>query len=254
MTCAETIEAVFRGEMVARVPFALKGWRIPSCRAERELRNDGLGVVDSAEVYRTHSENTSTEARTYVEDGVTYTRTTIATRRGELTSVTRQVAVEKTESTTWRIEPMFKGPEDYAKLEALVEDGRFSPCYDSFVAAQARMGGEAFFKTTAPGVPLHTIMYEYMGIERFAEEWAERRDAVVRLHELMAAKQRQVYEIVADSPALVVQCGGNYAPEMLGMERFRDFVLPHWQEVGEILHEGGKLLDQLGVSSLLVVS
>ena len=47
MNCAQRIEKVFRGELLDRVPFALKGWRIPQCRAERELRNDGLGIVAS---------------------------------------------------------------------------------------------------------------------------------------------------------------------------------------------------------------
>ena len=242
MNCAEKIEAVFRGEMVDRVPFALKGWRIPPCRAERELRNDGLGVVDQAPVYRTHSPNTTSETRRYTENGVSFERTEMKTSRGVLSSVSRHVVANKTETTTWRIEPMFKGPDDYARLEALVEDQQYTPCYESFLAAQARMDGEAFFKTGAPGVPLHTILYDYMGVERFATEWSERRDRVIRLHELMTAKQRQAYEIVAASPALAVQSGGNYAPEMMGLDRFREFVMPHWDEVGSILHEEGKLL------------
>ena len=58
----------------------------------------------------------------------------------------------------------------------------------------------------------------------------------------MTTKQRRAYEIAATSPALAIMCGGNYAPEMLGLERFREFVLPHWEEAGSILHEGGKLM------------
>jgi hypothetical protein len=224
------------------VPFALKGWRIPLCRAERELRNAGLAVVDQAPVYQIHSPNTTSETTRYTEGGVTFERTVIATPFGPLTSVSRRVAEEKTEVTTWRIEPMFKGPDDYRKLEAMIEDRQYAPCYDTFLAAQARMDGEAFFKTSVPGLPLHTILYDYMGVEQFAVEWAERRDRVLQLNELMTTKQRRAYEIAATSPALAIMCGGNYAPEMLGLERFREFVLPHWEEAGSILHEGGKLM------------
>ncbi|MDA0710745.1 MAG: hypothetical protein O3B73_11105, partial [bacterium] len=54
--------------------------------------------------------------------------------------------------------------------------------------------------------------------------------------------QRAIYEIIARSPAWVVQCGGNYASEVLGKRRFVDYVLPHWEEVCGILHAGGKLV------------
>ena len=41
---------------------------------------------------------------------------------------------------------------------------------------------------------------------------------------------------------MIVQCGGNYTPEVLGKERFINYVLPHWEEAISILHSGGKLV------------
>lgn len=241
MTCAERLEAVFRGEMVDRVPFALKGWRTASCRAERDLRNDGMGILDSCGVYKTRSPNVQTEVLNYVENGQALQRTVIKTPMGTLTSVSRRIATEKTESTSWLIEPPFKRPEDYKVLQFIARDRRYEPAYEGFLRAQAQMDGDAFFKTAAPGMALHTIMYSYMDVELFSVEWAERRDEVIALHEAMAANQRPIYEIIAKSPALVVQCGGNYASEVLGKQRFVDYVLPHWDEVCGILHKGGKL-------------
>ena len=242
MNCEDRIEAIFRGELVDQVPFVLKGWRIPPCRMERELRNDGMGIVDSRGVYSTRSPNTSTEVLQYSENGVGYIRTTVRTPEGELTSVRRPMGSERIESTSWAVEPMFKGPEDYARLTAMVRDREYAPAYGGYLKAQAQMDGEAFFKTGAPGAPIHIIMYQYLGIEQFSIEWAERRDEVLALADAMTENQRPIYPIVAESPALVVQCGGNYASEVLGKERFVDHVLPHWEEVGEVLHKGGKLL------------
>ena len=51
MNCEQRIEAVFRGEMIDCVPFALKGWRVPFCRMERQLRNDGMVIFDACPVY-----------------------------------------------------------------------------------------------------------------------------------------------------------------------------------------------------------
>ena len=61
MNRAEKLAAVFEGEWVDAVPFALKGWRIPSCELERQLLDDGLCILDSAQVYGTASPNVESE-------------------------------------------------------------------------------------------------------------------------------------------------------------------------------------------------
>ena len=241
MTRSQSIERIFRGELPDYVPFVLKGWRVPFCRAERELRNDGMGTIDSAGVYAVRSPNITSDSHSFTDRGIGYVRTTVKTPVGELSSVTRRLGSERTESTTWTVEPMFKGPEDYKVLRFLVRDQQPVPSYEGFLKAPRQMDGEAFFKTGAPGIALHTIMYTYLGIETFALEWADRRDEILALNDLMSQKHRQIYEIVAESPGLVVQLGGNYSSEVLGKDRFIDFVLPHWEEACGILHGGGKL-------------
>lgn len=242
MNCAEKIAAVFEGEFVDAVPFALKGWRIPKCEMEETLRKEGMCIIDSGSVHKSFSPNIKTETQTFEKDGATYHRRIIKTPRGDLSALTKQVPSPRTEGTSWRVEMMFKSPEDYDAVEFMVRDRRYAPDYEPFLKAQERSNGQAFFKTGAPGSPLHDIMYHIMGLETFSIEWAERRDRVIALHDAIAENQREIFSIVAKSPAKVVQCGGNYSPEVLGKERFVNYVLPHWEEAAAILHEGGKML------------
>lgn len=242
MTSAERLAAVFAGELIDKVPFALKGWRIPQCQAERALRNQGMCILDSRSVYQVSSPNVQNETLHFSKDGVAYQRTLIKTPRGELSTLSRRVGEEQTERTSWQLEWPFKGPEDYAAIESMIRDRRYLPSYTPFLKAQEQIGGEAFFKTAAPGCPLHDLIYSIMGLERFSIEWEERRDQVLALHQAMTENQRPLYEIVARSPAAIVQCGGNYSPQVLGKERLVEYVLPHWEEVGAILHTRGKLL------------
>ncbi len=237
MNCAERIGAIFDGELVDTIPFALKGWRIPKCEMEETLRREGMCIIDSAGVYRSVSPNIKTESETFEKDGFIYQRTITRTPKGDLTSMSKRVPSPKTEGTSWRAEMMFKGPEDYDAVEFVMRDRQYSPNYEAFLKAQEQSGGEVFFKTSAPGSPLHTIMYQIMGLETFSIEWAERRDRVIALHDAMIENQREIYSIVARSPAKVVQCGGNYSPEVLGKERFMKYVLPHWEEVSAVFHE-----------------
>jgi len=242
MTPRERLARIFEGEMVDAVPFALKGWRVPQCQAELELRNAGMGIVDARGVYSARSPNVERTSYSYSENGLALTRTAIKTPVGELSSVSRRTGSERVDSTSWTIEHLYKRPEDYKVLRFMAEDVEYAPAYEGFLRAHEQVGTEAFFKTGSPGCPLHTILYSFMGPETFAVEWAERRDEIIALHRAMGARDREAFEIVARSPARVVQSGGNYAPEMMGKERFREYVLPHWDEAGAILHEGGKLL------------
>ncbi|MEW6749419.1 MAG: hypothetical protein AB1505_00390 [Candidatus Latescibacterota bacterium] len=233
----ERLRAIFEGERVERVPFALKGWRIPQCAAELRLRQEGMCILDARSVYAVVSPNVETRADSFTEGGVGYVRTAIRTPAGELSALTRQAG-----GTTWRLEFPFKGPEDYRALKAMVRDRRYLPSYEGFLQAQERVGGEAYFKTGAPGAPLHEVIYSFMGLDTFATEWAERRDEVLALVRALADSEREAFVLTARSPARLVQIGGNYSPEVLGKPRFLEHVQPHWEEACGILHEGGKLV------------
>ena len=242
MNCAEKIEAIFDGKFVDTVPFTLKGWRIPECEMQEILLKEGMCVIDSASVYKSVSPNIRTESQSFDKDGAVYHRTTIKTPEGDLSYLTKRVPSPKTEGTSWRMEMMFKGPEDYDAVEFMMRDRQYSSNYEPFLKAQEQSNGRAFFKTAVPGSPIHTIMYQVMGLETFSIEWAERRERVIALHDAMAENEREIFSIAARSPVKIVQSGGNYSPEVLGKERFMDFVLPHWEEAASILHEGGKML------------
>jgi len=242
MNAAQRLEAVFAGELIDCVPFALKGWRIPQCEAERALRNQGMCIFDARPVYQVHHPDVETETLHFTRGGVGYQRTAIKTPKGELSTLHRQVGADQVERTTWQLEWPFKSPEDYPALRAMVADRRYSPSYEGFLRAQEQLGGDAYFKTIAPGCPLHDIMYSYMGLETFSIEWEERRDEVIALHQAMTGSLRPLWEIVAASPARVVQSGGNYAPSVLGRERLIEFVLPHWEEAADALRRRGKML------------
>jgi len=103
------------------------------------------------------------------------------------------------------------------------------------------MGEDVVLRGGLGSNPLHRIM-GWMGLETFAIEWHERRDEVLKLEAAMRERKREVYRIVADSPITHANYGGNEVPEVMGRERFRDFVLPLLQEAAEALHARGKLL------------
>lgn len=241
LTPRQRVEAALFGGQPDQVPFTVYEYKLPQCAVERQLRNDGLCIMNRSYVgYGTVTPNCKTESHSYTDEktGKGLVRTVVTTPRGELTSL-----AEPADFTSWRHELMFKGPEDYEKLVFLAEDSQFVPAYDGVLRAQERLGEDVFLRGGMPGYsPLQALIYTYMGVETFCFEWMERRDEVLRLYKALHERARRAYAVVADSPHSVIQYCGNVSPEIVGLPRFEEYVLPHYDELAEELHKRGKLL------------
>ncbi len=238
ITPRQRVEAALRGEMADQVPFTVYESKIPQCAAERQLRNEGLCiVVRTVPVVRTISPNVRTESHHYSENGISYVRTLYHTPAGDLSTLSRPAGF-----TSWHVEKLFRRPEDYAPILSMIRDRQFQPNYEAFRRAQDAYGEDGFFRGAVGSSPLHEIMITMMGVEVFAVEWSERRDEVLRLYDALVENRRRVYPLLADSPALAFNYGGNETGDVMGRERFAQYVAPHYDEAAAVLHKKGKLL------------
>ncbi len=238
MTPRKRVEAVLKGEKIDKIPLTIYESKIPQCSVERQLRNEGLCIVNRLyPVFKVISQNVSYESYSYSEKGTKFVRYIIKTPFGDLSYVVKPAGF-----TSWTVEKIFKGPEDYKKLYAMIEDQRYEPEYENFLRAEKELGEDVILRASIGSSPLHQIMIGWMGIETFAIEWAERRDEIEKLVDIQVKKLRQIYEIVAKSPALIANFGGNEAGNVMGRERYEKYVLPHHNEAAEVMHKYGKLL------------
>ena len=237
MTPKERVESLLRGEKADKIPFTIYETKLPACSVERRLRNEGLCLVKRISVVKTSSPNVSTETRSYSENGIQYSRTTIRTPFGELYSVNRPAGF-----TSWCVSRVFKGPEDYKKLMFTVKDQVFEPDYESFMKNEKAAGGDVIQRAGIGASPLHQIMISWMGIEAFSIEWSERRDEIEKLYSAMVENLRKIYPLVARSPALHANLGGNETGPVMGRERFARYVVPLYNEAAEVFHKHGKYI------------
>jgi len=237
MTPRERVEAVLRQEVPDKTPLTMYDTMTPQCEAERQLRNEGCCIVKRLSVVAIRSPNVKTTSHTYAEDGRPRVRNVHETPVGTLTDVREPAGF-----TSWRIERMFKGPDDYKALRFLVDDRRYEPNYEPFAAAERDFGHDAIFRAGIALTPLHEIMIHWMGVEAFAIEWLERRDEILSLYDAIAAQHREIFPLVAKSPASHANYGGNEVPEVMGIERFEKYVIPLYNEAAEVFHEHGKLI------------
>jgi len=239
MTPRKRVEMVLRKEVPDEVPFTIYEAKLPQCSVERQLRNEGICIVNRKfSVMRTRSpHDIRHESHNEVINGVAHVRRIIHTPAGDLSTLDRPAGF-----TSWHVEKLFKGPEDYEKLLWTVKDIEVEPHYDAFIQAEKDFGEDAIFRAAIGSNPLHQIMITWMGVEAFAIEWLERRDEIDRLYNTMKENLRKVYPIVAQSPALHANFGGNETADVMGRERFEQYVVPLYNEAAEEMHKHGKLL------------
>jgi hypothetical protein len=236
MTPRERVMATLRKEPTDKVPFTIYEAKIPQCAVERQLRNEGLCIVDrSVQPYVVEMPNCVTESHTYVEDGKQRTRTVTRTPVGEVSTVREPAGF-----TSWTVEKLFKGPDDYKVLEFIEQDTQYRPAYEHFAKEEAWRGDDIIMRAGVGAFPLHAIMISWMGIETFALEWMDRRDEILRLEKLMREKKRDLYPILADAPITHANFGGNEVPEVMGPVRYAEFCAPMMQECAEAFNKKGK--------------
>ncbi len=239
MTPRERVERTLLFEDVDHVPFTIYECMIPQCEAERVMRNEGLCIVQRGPgVFGVRRPNVvGSESHSYVEEGRGVTRTVTRTTAGELSTL-----VQPAGFTTWHLEKMFKGPEDYAALLAYASDVEVVPSYEGFVRMSEMKGGDAVMRGAVGLEPMQLIVHHWMGVEAFAIEWVERRDEVLKLYDALVEERRKTYPVLAASPCKQFNYGGNVTPEVIGEARFREYYLPNYEECCEVLQPAGKLV------------
>ena len=239
MTPRERVLRVLHGQRVDRVPFTVYSNMIPQCAAEREMRNRGLCITKGMGVINAYMPNVKVTTTAYNEGAIRLERTVYETPVGSLSRVMQPAGY-----TTWYKEYPFKSPDDYRALMFVIQDERYEACYASAAAAEQADGGDTIFHAgICNSEPLQALMGNgWMSPADFCIEWMDRRDEILKLYDAFAAKNREIYPIMAASPALCVGYGGNVVPEIIGAENFRRYYVPHYNEAAEVLHRHGKLL------------
>ncbi len=232
------VETVLRGGCAEAVPFTVYDNHLPRCRTERVLRNRGMCTVVRLPVFKVVRPDVKAVQEVSYEGGRKLVRTFYETPEGNLSTLE-----EPAGHTTWHLEKMFKSPDDYRALRFLLANERYEPDYEAFALAEKRFGGDGIFRAGLGLEPLQALISgEFFSTESFCMEWMDNRDEILALYEINVRNRRRIYPIVAGSPAMHANYGGNVVPEIVGGDNFRQYYIPHYNEAAEIMHKHGKLI------------
>lgn len=222
------------------VPWVPKSNHVPRDPAKLDrLKKMGMGLSMPVRVYRVESPNVTTEVK-IVGD---YRTTIFHTPVGDVSEKMRiNLPAEGGErSSTWKVEHMFKEPEDYRVIKFIIEDKVYEPDYADAPKKEAELGGDGVIFTGTSYSPLMQIIVDYMGFQRFAVEIYRHQDEVEELMEAIDSKFEELCRIVAGSPVKLVHVCGNIDGALVNPKLFKKYILPRYQRYNEILHRRDKI-------------
>jgi hypothetical protein len=239
MTPRARVERALAGGHSDKVPFTIYESKIPQCSAERAMRNNGLCIVKrDVPIFKTHRPNVKVTQQTHWEGERPMTYTHYETPVGSVTTLAEDAGF-----TTWYHEKMFKTVDDYKVLLFLIQDEVYEPAYAAFAQAESDFGEDAIFRANFGLEPLQTLISgTLMDMQTFCYEWMDHRDEILKLYTATVNNRRKLYPIVAASPVSHVNYGGNVTPEIIGLNTFEQYYVPHYNEAAAVMHAAGKLI------------
>jgi len=237
-TSRERVLMVLAGERPDRVPFIVWDNKIPSVAIEQRLLELGACIIVKSTVWREVWQGIEIRREGLVPnaDGHPRTRTVFRTAAGELSAIHIQQP-----GSTWREKHLFESAADFDALEALLKARSYAPVFDFFRRADQRYPGQCLARPATIHAPMHEVIYDLMGIENFCLEWSDHRERVLRLIELMTDDVNARVRLMAESPAPLCVIDGNTEASIMGLERYREFYVPHIRRACAALHARGKL-------------
>ena len=233
----ERVLAVLAGEKPDRVPFIIWDNKLATAAVERRLLELGACIIVKSTVWDLYLDGIEVRREPLAPSpaGHARTRTVYRTPAGEVSEIYTSMR-----GTPWIEKHLFDNPADYDALEALLRARRYTPDFDRFRTDDARYPGACLARPATVHTPMHEVIYEILGIESFCLEWADNRERVLRLVELMASDVDRRVQIMAESPARLCVIDGNTEISIVGLPLYRDFYLPHIERASTALQAVGK--------------
>ncbi len=238
MTLKERIWAAMLGGRADRVPFTT----YPGLFPERDpLVKQGLiGTMNRCSVYRQSSSGEiEVKKEEYQENNESRVRYTYQTPAGEVWETLRTGGGY---GSSLRCEYLIKEEKDYEVVMYMVRHRQYEPNYEALLDTEKTVGDSGVVVGNAKYDPMQEMLVMLMGTERFSIDYYERRDLFDALYEAITEKDREIYRIAVDAPTPVVIYGGNVTSEIMGPERFENYCVPRYNELGGMLRDRGKML------------
>lgn len=232
MTIRERLMSALNGEMPDITPLSIyAGWIDFGSEIGRRLRDEGLGLGLHCRVVQAIEHGVERTEETWVENGTSYIRCSIKTPVGTMYELS---------ADGWQREWFIKTPADYKTMQWVVEHTELMPAYEKYDQADATVGDYGVPLLHPQRSPAMLINLDWAGMERFCEDVALEAPELFALYEATKQLFYERIRLVAAGPGRFVTLFENLTISMLGRERYRQLLMPVYEQIAPLLEAGGK--------------
>jgi hypothetical protein len=218
-----------RGDESGVVPLTFQEPLLPRGLAERLLRNRGVGMVVRHPLHRLHYRTCEVHSREYWEEGRALVRRSIETPVGEIWQTLLPEAGYG--NSNWVREHYIKSPGDYAVMEYALRDAVYLDNFEEIRESERRLGGDGIVMARMMKIPIQEMLYQMMGMERFAMDYRFERERFDSLHATLLERCRELFTLAARAPVEIIQSADNITADVVGGARFQRYFMPIYQEI-----------------------
>jgi hypothetical protein len=138
------------------------------------------------------------------------------------------------------IEYPIKSRQDYKVYEEIMRNTEFVATYDSYLEYDRIIGNAGMPVCIVGPIPIHDILINWTGYQQGFMDIFDCPEVVAQALEAGNAAYRQMWKIVAQSPAVMVMHGVNFDTATTSPPIFRKYFLPYLKSFNHQMHLAGK--------------
>jgi hypothetical protein len=142
----------------------------------------------------------------------------------------------------WRQEYLIKSAEDYRIMRRAWEDTTARLSDEAYLQSERAVGEGGITLAQLDRTPFQKIQIDYAGLERFSMDIADRGPELLDLIELMNEVKFAEFRLSTRSQASQIKLWENLTIETMGPRLYRQYLVPVYQRIFEILEGSGKKL------------
>ncbi len=239
MTMRDRILAVVAGRATDRVPFVMYDGVLPVDQVFAHVGPQRIGLLRWSAVHRVEHPNCRFVTDTFYIGSTKWQRTTLFTPRG---SIYEERAFEPVYDSSSIRKHYVETPADYEVLWAYLEDSVILPDYDRYYRDASELGEHGLPLAAVERTPYQQLWIEWVGLDTLPYHFADYPEHVARTIALLQERARRIFEIARHSPAPFLDFPDNITAPAIGPQRFRQYCVPLYNELANMLAERGAVV------------
>ena len=233
-TMRDRILAVVQGRPHGRVPFVLYDGMLPLEDVFTHLGSENVGLLRWSAVHRVEHPHCRLENEGYWIGESRWQRNTLHTPAG---AIYEERAFETAYGSSSIRKHYVQEPEDYDVLWAYLDDCEIVEDYARYERDQAELGDSGLPLTAIERTPYQQLWVQWVGLDHLAFHLLDCPDRVAHTVDLLRQRAEHTFEIARRSPAPFIDFPDNITAPAIGPERFRQYCVPLYNRLAEMLDE-----------------